>query len=238
MPMAEKKDGSGADRKIPLIPTGVPGLDDIIGGGLPLHSTVLLSGPAGSGKTILSMQFLYEGISNSSEAGVYVTFEQSVEKVLQDMSVFSWDLRSAIDKKMLAITPIEIYKFDMLLSTIENSVEKYKAKRVVVDSSTVFGYFFENLYQTRKGLLELDKLLKKLDCTAILTNELEEGKPGISSFGIEEFTADGIILLDYAKTGSRYLRTINVRKMRGMKHSSEVHQCEINDDGVLVHPNR
>lgn len=237
--MSKKKIANpGGSRKIQPIPTGVPGLDDILGGGLPLQSTVLLSGPAGSGKTILSMQFLYDGITNFNEPGVYITFEQSVDKVLRDLSVFSWDLRSAIDKKMLAIMPIEIYKFDSVLSTIENSVEKYSAKRVVVDSSTVFGYFFESLYQTRKGLLELDKLLKKLKCTAILTNELEEGKPGISSFGIEEFTADGIILLDYSKTGSRYVRTVTVRKMRGIKHSNEVHQCEITDDGVIIHPNR
>jgi len=237
--MAEKNNaGKYGGSRIQMIPTGVPGLDTILGGGLPLQSTILLSGPAGSGKTILSMQFLYDGIKKLKEAGVYLTFEQSSEKVIQDLSVFSWDLRSAIANNMLTIMPIEIYRFDSLLSAIENSVEKHGAKRIVVDSSTVFGYFFENLYQTRRGLLELDKLIKKLKCTAILTNELEEGKPGISSFGIEEFTADGIILMDYAKTGSRYVRTITVRKMRGVKHSNKVHQCEITDDGVIVHPNR
>lgn len=131
---------------IPKIRTNIEGFDDISHGGLPMGRTTLVSGTSGTGKTLLCMQFLYNGIRHFAEPGVFVTFEESPEDIIRNASSFGWDLQSLIDTSKLFIldaTPepggYEIAgEFDLsaLIERIQYAINKYKAKRVAIDSVT------------------------------------------------------------------------------------------------------
>ena len=137
------------------------------------------------------------------------------------------------EKKKLVFIKSDIYDFEKFKSLIETNVEKIGAKRIVIDPLTVISLFFERPLDLRRSLLDLDKLLKKLNCTTILTCEIPEGINSISSFGIEEFTSDGIILLSYFQGSPR---GISIRKMRATNHDADIHPFEIKEKkGITVY---
>lgn len=223
------------DNSIERVASGIKGLDTLIRGGFPKWSTILVSGTPGSGKTILSLQFLVNGIMESDEKGVYISLEEDVERIKGYMqSVFGWNLKELEEKKKLILVRSDIYDFDKFKSLIETNVEKIGAKRIVIDPITVISLFFERPLEIRRSLLDLDRLLKRLNCTALLTCEIPEGSTSISSFGIEEFTSDGIVLLSYFPGLSP--RGITVRKMRATDHDTDIHPFEIkHDKGIIVY---
>ncbi|MGC8993465.1 MAG: ATPase domain-containing protein [Candidatus Aenigmatarchaeota archaeon] len=217
------------------VSTGIKGLDTLLKGGLPKGSTTLISGTPGSGKTILSMQFLVNGYLQAKEKGLYISLEEDVERMEEYMSsAFNWPIKELRKKNKVILIHSDIYDFEKFKDLIETTVEKNGIERVVIDPITVISLFFERPLEIRRSLLELDRLLKKLKCTSLLTCEIPEGSNVISSFGIEEFTSDGIIIL-YYKIGSP--RGIVVRKMRLIDHDKEVHPFEIkNKKGIIVYP--
>jgi len=221
---------------IEIVPTGIEGLDELLKGGLPSGSTTLVSGSPGSGKTILSLQFLVN-CAIRGENGLYISLEEDVERMKEYLSVaFKWPLEELIKKGRLLMLKSDIYDFEKFKDLIETNVEKMKIKRLVIDPITVLSLFFESPFQIRRSLLELDHMLKKLKCTSLLTCEIPEGSQAISSFGIEEFTCDGIILLFY-KIGAP--RGIVIRKMRLIEHDRDVHPFEIKaKKGIVVYPNQ
>lgn len=216
------------------VSTGIPGLDDLIEGGIPEGSTVLVSGGPGSGKTILSLQFLIAG-ATKGEKGVYISLEEDTNRLRDYISkVFEWPLEKLLREKKLIMIKAEFFDFEKFKNLVENEVEKNGAKRLAIDPITVLSLFFERPLEIRRSLLELDRLLKKLECTTLLTCEIPEGSRSISSFGIEEFTSDGIILLYYLLKG--YPRALSVRKMRATRHDIGIHPFEITRKGIVVYP--
>ncbi|MEM5878878.1 MAG: ATPase domain-containing protein [Candidatus Aenigmatarchaeota archaeon] len=216
-------------------PSGIKGLDALLKGGFPKGSTILVSGSPGSGKTILSLQFLVNGVLEKKEKGVYISLEENVERIKKYINLtFGWPLEKLEKEGKLLLIKSDIYDFEKFKNLIENNVEKVGAERIVIDPITVISLFFERPLEIRRSLLELDKLLKKLNCTALLTCEIPEGSNSISSFGIEEFTSDGIILLSYS---SGYPRGITIRKMRATDHDTDSHPFEIKSGkGIIVYP--
>ena len=218
------------------VSSGIKGLDALLKGGFPKGSTILVSGSPGSGKTILSMQFLVNG-ALKGENGFYLSLEEDVERMKNYLSsAFNWPIKELEKKKKLVMVKSDIYDFEKFKDLIETTVEKMKIERIVIDPITVLSLFFERPLEIRRSLLELDAMLKKLNCTSILTCEIPEGSSLISSFGIEEFTSDGIILLFY-KIGQP--RGIVVRKMRLTDHDKDVHPFEIKSgSGIVVYPSQ
>jgi len=217
------------------VTTGIKGLDVLLKGGLPKGSTTLVSGTPGSGKTILSMQFLVNGYLQAKEKGFYISLEEDVDRMENYMSkAFGWPIRELRKKGNLIMLRSDVYDFEKFKDLIETTVEKNGIERVVIDPITVISLFFEKPLEIRRSLLELDRMLKKLNCTSILTCEIPEGTNAISSFGIEEFTSDGIIILTY-KIGAP--RGIVIRKMRLVDHDKEIHPFEIKEGkGIVVYP--
>jgi circadian clock protein KaiC len=217
------------------VTTGIKGLDVLLRGGLPKGSTTLVSGTPGSGKTILSMQFLVNGYLQAKEKGFYISLEEDVDRMENYMSkAFGWPIRELRKKGNLIMLRSDVYDFEKFKDLIETTVEKNGIERVVIDPITVISLFFEKPLEIRRSLLELDRMLKKLNCTSILTCEIPEGTNAISSFGIEEFTSDGIIILTY-KIGAP--RGIVIRKMRLVDHDKEIHPFEIKEGkGIVVYP--
>jgi len=217
------------------VPTGIKGLDTLLRGGLPKGSTTLVSGTPGTGKTILSVQFLVNGYLQAKEKGFYISLEEDVDRMEKYMSkAFGWPIRELRKKGNLIMMRSDIYDFEKFKDLIETTIEKNGIERVVIDPITVISLFFEKPLEIRRSLLELDRMLKKLNCTSLLTCEIPEGTNAISSFGIEEFTSDGIIILTY-KIGAP--RGIVIRKMRLVDHDKEIHPFEIKEGkGIIVYP--
>lgn len=220
---------------IERVATGIKGLDPLIRGGFPKWSTILVSGTPGTGKTILSLQFLVNGAIESKEKGLYVSLEEDVGRIKKYIqNVFGWPLEKLEKQKKLLLVKSDIYDFEKFKSLIEENVEKMGIQRIVIDPITVISLFFERPLEIRRSLLDLDKMLKRLNCTTLITCEVPEGTNSISSFGIEEFTSDGIILLSYFPGMSP--RGITIRKMRATNHDTDVHPYEIKSNkGIIVY---
>lgn len=214
---------------IKKIETGIKGFDLISEGGLPEKRTTLVTGTAGSAKTVFAAQFLAEGIRNSGTPGVFVTFEENPEDLRKNLISLDWDVTKwEEEKKWLFIDgspiveeeTIEIGNYDLggLLSRIEHAVTSIGAKRVVLDSLGAVFNLFENKQIIRGELFRISNTLKKLGITTIMTSErsLEYGE--ISRYGVEEFVTDNVIILRNNLEEEKRRRTIEILKLRGTSH--------------------
>jgi KaiC/GvpD/RAD55 family RecA-like ATPase len=227
------------------VKTGVLGLDELVGGGLPRGSCTLLSGKCGTGKTIMSMQYIYRGITEYGEPGVFVSFESEPEDLCEDMRAFGWHLKVLENQGNLELMggPIDrITKFgrrvgasgeDMIAEIIGVAREK-GAERLALDGLAQLSAMFPDALAFRSGLARLRRELNKLGCTSVLTSEIEEGKDGLSRLGVEEYVADGVVVLYYDGDGLTRTRALEVRKMRGTEHSDHLSFFEISGEGVRI----
>ena len=221
------------------VKTGINGLDELIQGGIPKGSSVLISGANGSGKSILSMQYIYEGAKQLQDPGLFVTVESNVKTIAWNMESFDWDIANLQDKDLMSIYRVRSFgdsspdkmtaRLDAEFGVIEDKVKEIGAKRLVVDSTTALGVSMER-GPFRSLLFGFMDRLKKLDCTTLLTAETRNIKTEFSAFGVEEFVVDGVIALYFTPPH----RSIFVRKMRGTAHDKNVHPFEITENGILV----
>jgi KaiC/GvpD/RAD55 family RecA-like ATPase len=229
------------EKKIERIKTGIPGLDEIIEGGFIPGSAILISGGAGSGKTIFCGQFLWRGLKND-EPGIYVTCEETPEDIKNDLKKFGWDFEKYEKEKkfsFLFADPFGAQGFSMFdeadfTSRFVEEIKKIKAKRFVFDSVSVMGLYFKDVHETRRRVYMLIQALKKAGVTSLLTSEIPEGSEKLSRFEVEEFVVDGIIKLEFIPIGARAGRYLLVRKMRRTKHDENPHPIEIGENGIRV----
>ncbi|MCD4740564.1 ATPase [archaeon] len=241
------------------VPTGIEGLDDLIEGGFPRGRTILLSGGCGTGKTISSIQYLYKGIVEYDEPGVYVTIDERPELTRQDMLRFGWDLRTLEDQGKLRIVDLlrskiglpseekyqittEIKDMDRLILEIMQMAREIGARRLVVDSLPALGIHMNDPTKIRDMILKLSFMLRKDKLTSIFVSEVPEQQFGagpmhFSKFGVEEYVADAVILLHYLGTSDSEggtKRTLYIRKMRATKHSEDIIPLYITGTGIRV----
>ena len=164
------------------VKTGITGLDEMLHGGIPERSVVLLSGGPGGGKTILCSQFINYGAGNG-EPGVYLTMEEDPKSLIVNMKAFGFDMAQS----SIELSRISLYNFDTVKETVHSLVEKLGAKRLVIDPITHFGLFFDRSIEIRRNLIDLISLIKKIGVTTILTAEIPVGDKGISTYKVEEF---------------------------------------------------
>ncbi|PYO47836.1 MAG: circadian clock protein KaiC [Gemmatimonadetes bacterium] len=227
--------------------TGISSLDIIAKGGLPKNRTTLISGTAGSGKTVFAVHFLAAGIE-LGEPGVFVTFEESAEDVRRNMRSFGWDLAAWEEQGKLTfvdaspdpeIDTVEAGGFDLgaLLARVQNAVNKVNAKRVSVDSlGAVFSQFSDQT-MVRGELFRIASGLKGMGVTAVLTAERTNDHGPIARFGVEEFIADNVIILRNALEDETRRRTIEILKFRGCDHQKgEFPFTIVPHGGVIVIP--
>ncbi|MBI4053140.1 MAG: DUF2075 domain-containing protein [Candidatus Diapherotrites archaeon] len=220
------------------VKTGIEGLDELLLGGIPEGSSVLVSGGPGTGKTILGMQYVYRGAESYNEPGVFVTVESNLKNITWNMVAFDWNIRKMQEEKLMSIYRLKLdakdndsmeEKIDEELDIISSLVKEIDAKRLVVDSTTPLGMWFKQ--DVLRNLLYhfVDKL-KELDCTTLLIAETRGEKNSFSAFGVEEFVVDGVVMLYFTPPH----RSIFVRKMRGTDHDKSPHPFEIGEGGVSV----
>ncbi|MEM0357067.1 MAG: ATPase domain-containing protein [Candidatus Bathyarchaeia archaeon] len=201
------------------VPTGIDGLDELIEGGFPKGSLILLAGNPGTGKTIFGMQFLYRGARDCGESGIYVSFSESVEVMFHNMSkVFGFEAKEKIEKiKVLDFTTVTEKGLPTVLEMILHEIAALNAKRLVIDSFTAMAQAFKEPIEARSILHNIfTKLVRQMGCTTLLIVEVPTGteKLGIS---IEEFVADGVIVLKKEYHNNMLLREIEIKKLRGTR---------------------
>ncbi len=219
------------------VKTNIKGFDDLVEGGFPDKSLILLSGTCGTGKSIFGINFLVNG-ALKGEPGVYISLEESPEENIRQMKTFGWPVDQLIKERKLLIIQPTLYNYEALLTKIEDAVTMIGAKRLVLDSLSIIGMYFENVYKVRKSVLELSSVLKRLGCTTIAIDETEtEGD--LSAFHVEEFVVDGLILMYFTKKDGHFERSLAIRKMRSTKHSHKIHLFDIlSPGGIVVYPGK
>jgi circadian clock protein KaiC len=218
-----------------------------LGGGLPRNSTVLLAGPSGTGKTILSFQWLFQGV-REGENGLYLALTEPLFKSVKDLETLKFYDRSAVENEKLKIIDLREGAFEKecqtkehcldtakVISVIEREVRKCNAKRLCIDSITGLAYEMHDKHAIRSFIFDLGTSLAALGCTSVLVSEVRE--PGkYSIFGVEEFIADTILSVNLKKERNISQREIQLVKVRGRKHSNEEHFFKITGDGIIVYP--
>ncbi len=226
-----------SNEKDTRIPTGIKNFDHIIEGGFEKNSVNLIVGGSGSGKTIFAVQFLIEGI-NRGENVLYITFEENKKEFYANMSRFGWDLeKNEKDGKFFFLEYSPEKVMTMLEEgggAIESIVVKNKIQRIVIDSITSFALLFNEELAKREAALVLFDMIRKWNCTSLLTLQ-EEPSNRTTGYSVSlEFESDSIILLYFIKVRGERRRFIEVLKMRGTKHSTRTYPLSITDKGVVL----
>ncbi len=220
---------------IEKIKTGIPGLDDITMGGLPKKELVLLTGTTGTGKTVMSTQFLYNG-AKAGEKGIYLSFEEPEAYLRKSAAVFGWNIPALEKKGLFSFLRYDPYRISDVLDILESEIRGTGATRAVIDSISALGLYVRNDAELRRMIFDIALTLRKLDCTTIITSEIVHGKPGISRYGVEEFVADSVIVLYYERTRNlaAFNRAIQIWKLRGSPHSNKLHSYTITGKGIQI----
>jgi KaiC/GvpD/RAD55 family RecA-like ATPase len=215
------------------IKTGIPGLDELVGGGIPERDLILLSGVCGAGKTILSLQFLCSRAER--EPGIYVSFEEELPQIKSTAKSFGWDVDELEKEGKLKFVKYDPFKIEDIFEVIENNIRKMKAKRVVIDSISSLGIYVKDTADLRRMILQMSNMLRKNDCTSIIISEILSGRESLSRFDVEEFVSDGVILLHNLLIAGEYRRGISIWKMRATDHSKKIHPYKITNHGIVIY---
>lgn len=236
-----------AQKVLPAIaksPTGISGLDEVTGGGIPRGRSTLVCGPAGCGKTLLAMEFLFRGITEFGEPGVFVAFEESEADLVANFASLGFDIAAAEADDLLRIDHISVvagevdetgdWDLDGLFIRLGAAIDAVGAKRIVIDTlETLFGAF-PNTAILRSELHRLFGWLKERGITAIITGERGDGT--LSRHGIEEYVSDCVIVLDHRVTEQTSTRRLRILKYRGSLHGTNEYPFLIGATGLSVLP--
>jgi circadian clock protein KaiC len=225
-------------------PTGIQGLDEITLGGIPRGRPTLLTGGAGSGKTLMALEFLVKGATLYNEPGVFMAFEETSEELATNVSSLGFDLDGLRKQQKLALDYVYIerseieetgeYDLEGLFIRLGHAIDSVKAKRVVLDTLEVLFGSLPNEGILRAELRRLFRWLKKKGVTAIVTGE--RGVNTITRYGLEEYVADCVILLDHRVTEQVSTRRLRVVKYRGSYHGTNEYPFLIDKDGISILP--
>ena len=223
--------------------SGIAGLDEITEGGLPKGRPTLICGSAGCGKTMFAMQFLVNGVENN-EPGVFVSFEETQEELEKNFASLGIDLKKLEEEKKFAVEYIymerseieETGEFDLegLFIRLAYAVEQIGAKRIVLDTIEAIFSGLPNEFILRAELRRLFAWLKSKGLTAIITGE--RGENSLTRYGLEEYVADCVILLDNPVVDKISTRNLRIIKYRGSSHGSNEYPFLMDEDGISVLP--
>jgi len=226
--------------------SGVKGLDELISGGFPMHSVNLVSGPAGSAKSIFCLHFILNGAHDHGEKGLFVSLEESREDLERNVADFGLTEKyEAAKDKMKVVDLGEIRRglsmekrrgmvsFEALGDFIGRQIETLGAQRVVVDSLSAVGLYYRSPEDLREEMFSFCRDLKDRSITALVTTESIEGSH-LTRYNIEQFVADSFIVLGLEEVKGELRRTITIRKMRFTRHDTAKHPFLITKSGVQV----
>lgn len=219
--------------KVERVSSGIKGLDALINGGFVQGSATLISGGAGTGKTIFCLQYVWDGLQKGENC-MYITLEEKPEDIIGDAVGFGWDLKKYVDNGQLKIEYKDPFKVTDLTTPLINELKETGVQRVVVDSTSTMGLYFKDNFEVRKQLFKLLNAIKGNGMTAVVTAEIVDHGTKISRFGVEEFATDAVIVLRSILLGTESSRTLEVRKMRRTKVMGGTHTFDFKKNGIEV----
>lgn len=225
------------------VQTGIKGFDELIEGGFPYGSTVLVSGTPGTGKTIFGMEYLYRGMEQGQK-GLYVSFEESKANLMRQASNFGWDLQKCHDEGNIFLHCIPIHSVERSTpDDILKLVEHKGVHRVVIDSLSTLTMNTPTLTDhphtidalaVKRFIYGFLHKLAKADSTVLVVSHCRNDE-SLSIDGVSEFVCDGIVKIHSQSIGGEYSRSLIVAKMRSTRNNDDVHPLEISDQGLVVH---
>ncbi|HEY7818627.1 MAG TPA: circadian clock protein KaiC [Vicinamibacteria bacterium] len=225
--------------------TGIAGLDEITGGGLPAGRPTLVCGSAGCGKTLLAMEFLLRGAEQFGEPGVFVTFEETAAELTENVRSLGHDLKKLVAERKLAIDHVRVeraeieetgdYDLEGLFVRLGHAIDSIRAKRVVIDTLEALFAGLSDHSALRAELRRLFRWLKDRGVTAIVTAERGAGG-GMTRHGLEEYVSDCVVLLDHRVEHQVSTRRLRVVKYRGSFHGTNEYPFLIDEGGISVVP--
>jgi circadian clock protein KaiC len=235
---------NGLKQEIERCPTGIRGLDEILGGGLPRGCPTIFSGGPGCGKTIFGLEFVVRGLENFDEPGVFISFEETAEELARNVSSIGIDLMKHVRAKKIVVDYIQIeprqsetagdYNLEGLFIRLRHAIKAANAKRIVVDSIEALFSGFSDAHLLRAEIGRLFRWLKESGITAIITAEKGEGS--FTRHGLEEYLADCVIFLDHRVTDEHSVRRLRVIKYRGANHATNEFPFLIDSGGISCMP--
>lgn len=240
----KKPTRQAAPHTLPKTPTGITGLDEVTGGGLPKGRPTLICGSAGCGKTLFAMEFLVRGALNYGEPGVFMAFEEKAEELTMNVASLGFDLDKMQAEQLLKIDHVHIdrgeieetgeYDLEGLFIRLGYAIDKIKAKRVVLDTIENLFSGLEDQGLLRMELRRLFNFLKEKGVTAIITGERGEGS--LTRHGLEEYVSDCVILLEHRISKLISTRLLRIVKYRGSVHGTNEYPFLIDKDGISILP--
>ncbi len=218
------------------VKTGIPGLDEIMNGGVPKGQLVLLSGTCGTGKTTMCGQYVYQGLTKFNENGIFLSFEDMPKNVKNNLKQFGWDFEPFEKQNKFDFIRYDPYHIEDVFDLLESNVREIDAKRIVIDSVSALGLHVRDKAELRRMIFNLSAVLRKLGCTVIMVSEIVPGTTGISRYGVEEFVTDSVVVLYYERNEFAFTRAVQVWKMSGSDHSKKLHPYKITKKGIVIQP--
>jgi circadian clock protein KaiC len=225
-------------------PTGIQGLDEITGGGLPKGRPTLICGGTGCGKTLLAMEFLVRGATEFKEPGVFMAFEETAEDLSQNVASLTFDLKDLIARKKIVVDYVYIerseieesgeYDLEGLFIRLGQAIDSIGAKRIVLDTVESLFAGLPNQVILRSELHRLFRWLKDKGVTAVITAERGDGM--LTRHGLEEYVSDCVIVLDHRVSEQTSSRRLRVVKYRGSTHGTNEYPFLIDERGISVLP--
>lgn len=240
----EKGERKSVNKTLPKSPTGIQGLDEITGGGLPTGRPTLICGSAGCGKTLLSMEFIVRGATQFNEPGVFMAFEETDKELSENVVSLGFDLDELVKRKKIILDHVHIerreieetgeYDLEGLFIRLGYAIDSIGAKRVVLDTIESLFSGLPNQLILRAELRRLFHWLKDKGVTTIITGE--RGDTTFTKQGLEEYVSDCVIVLDHRVTEQTSTRRIRVVKYRGSLHGTNEYPFLIDENGFSVLP--
>ncbi|CAN5842394.1 circadian clock protein KaiC [soil metagenome] len=222
---------------VPRLKTGISKLDDLMGEGIPRGSSLLVAGAAGTGKTVVLLEFIYRG-AQANQKGIIFSFEETEERLLATARGMGWDLDGEIARGMVEI--VFIPQPDILVEAdvqrMKERVEAFKAERVAIDSVSVFLYKIADLAIVRTKIFQLATIVQNVGAVGFFATDIIYGSNQLSRSGVEETVVDGVILLSAVEQNLDRERYIEVYKLRNTAHLSGRHPMAIGAGGVTIFP--
>jgi KaiC/GvpD/RAD55 family RecA-like ATPase len=223
---------------IPFVKTGIPGVDTVLKGGIYPSSSVTVSGPPGSGKSIFGMQFIYYGAKDLGEKGLIIAIEESNDSLAEYASSIGWnDWKSLVEKDSITVVSNDYFmKTDLpgSLEGIMEIIEKTDAKRMVLDSVNLFKYYFPEDADRRRYMLKFIRILKRKGITTLILSEVMEIFPHLP-LTEEMYLSDGNMFLFISRLGNSVERCFWVTKMRRQDFNMNIVPMSIGKGGIEVY---
>jgi len=223
------------------IKSGIEGFDVLCEGGIPEGAVVLLSGPAGSAKSIFGIEYIYKGAEEYDENGIFVIAEEPRQNIYRAAHRYNFEIEKMEKENRIAIVDIgeirrkeDLVDFSVLAEFIKGMMKQVGAKRLVIDSISGVSIAYSSEDVLRRELFRFVRFLAESGLTTILISEAPEGQ--LTKYDFEKFLVDGLVFLNYENVKGEYRRTLTIYKMRFTRHDPYKHPFIISKNGIEIEP--